>query len=71
MKARGARLDMSPAAVSARLREVGRLSDLSPATRLDAKLDMSPRGVSSRLREVSELLALCARLHATREVKSP
>lgn len=52
-------VDLSPAAVSARLREVSRLSELDPARRLDAKLDLSPAGISRRLRQVSELNATC------------
>ena len=52
-------VDMSPPAVSARLRLVGSLSDLRLERRLDAKLDMTPSGVAGRLREVSELLLAC------------
>ena len=54
--------DMSPEAISARLREVSRISDLRPERRLDGKIDMSPEGVASRLREASDLFALCLQL---------
>jgi hypothetical protein len=51
-----------PAEVAARLREVGRLSDLRADRRLDTKVDMRPEGVTRRLRTVGRLTALCARL---------
>lgn len=54
--------DTSPEAISRRLREVSRISDLRPDRRLDAKIDMSPEGVASRLREASDLYALCLEL---------
>jgi len=57
-------IDMSPEAITARIREVGRLSDFSPEERLSSKLDMSPHGVTSRLREAAQLLVLCERLGA-------
>jgi hypothetical protein len=59
-------LDMSPAAISARLRRSSELADLHPARRLEAKLDMSPAGITRRLREASELLDLCRTLGASR-----
>lgn len=59
-------LDMSAAAITARLRASGAQSDLSPETRLDAKLDLSPAGITARLREVSALCELCRRLAATK-----
>lgn len=62
------RLDMSPAAVSERLRLAAEGSDLHPARRLDSKLDMSAEGVSRRLREVAELNQLCARLQLRGDV---
>lgn len=54
--------DTSPEAISRRLREVSRLSDLRPERRLDSKIDMSPEGVTSRLREASDLFTLCVQL---------
>ena len=56
--------DMSRAAVSARLREVARLSDLRVEHRLATKVDMSPHGVSKRLHTVEQALALCRKLAA-------
>lgn len=55
-------VDMSPAAISARLREVSRLSDLDRDLRLHGKVDYSPEGISARLREVGELNRLCEQL---------
>jgi hypothetical protein len=52
-------LDMSPAAVTERLREMSRLSDLRTAHRLAAKVDMSPAAVTRRLRRQSELRRTC------------
>ncbi len=57
-------LDMSPEAISARLRAASQMSDLSPDRRLDAKLDMSSAGVTARLREASDLYDACLRLAA-------
>jgi len=57
--------DMSPAAVSARLREVARLSDLRAERRLATKVDMRPEAVSARLRQVQQLRALCLSVRAT------
>lgn len=65
------KVDMSAAAVSARLRQVSEMSDLRPERRLDSKIDMSPQGVSRRLREASELLDLCQRLNAHRVKAGP
>jgi hypothetical protein len=59
-------VDMSPAAVTARLRHVASLSDLTPERRLDAKLDLSPAGITRRLAEASDLLQLCQTLAASR-----
>ncbi|MEY4583311.1 MAG: hypothetical protein RL701_8014 [Pseudomonadota bacterium] len=53
---------MSKAAVTARLKLVGELSDLTPERRLDAKLDMSSAGITARLKEVASLLELCRKL---------
>jgi len=58
------RADMSPRAVSLRLRELGDMSDLSPERRLRTKVDMSSSAVSRRLRSVGEALELCRRLAA-------
>lgn len=54
--------EMSPAAVSARLRAVARLSDLRAERRLDTKLDMRPAAITRRLRTVGSLTALCLKL---------
>ncbi|MBI4618073.1 MAG: hypothetical protein HY720_31005 [Planctomycetes bacterium] len=48
-------VDMTPTAVTRRLRELALLCDLSPARRLATKIDMSPAAVSRRLRKVSEM----------------
>jgi hypothetical protein len=53
---------MDASAVSARLRELGRLSDLRTERRLDTKVDMRAAGLSRRLRTVAGLTALCLRL---------
>jgi hypothetical protein len=55
-------VDLSPMAVSERLRRVAELTDLCTTRRLDSKLDMRPAGVSARLRTVGQLHALCVRL---------
>lgn len=52
-------VDMSPEAVTERLREVSRLSDLRTSHRLAAKIDMSPAAVTRRLRRQSELRRTC------------
>jgi hypothetical protein len=56
------RIDDSPLAVTARLREVGRLSDLRTENRLAAKVDMSPAALGRRLRVVAMLRRDCLRL---------
>lgn len=56
------KVDYSPAAVTARLREVGRLSDLSTGKRLANKVDMSPSALSRRLKTVSMLRRSCLKL---------
>lgn len=53
---------MSAAAIAARVREVGRVSDLAPARRLDAKIGLSAAAIARRIRTVSELRELCVRL---------
>ena len=55
-------LDMSPQAITARLREVSALSDLAPERRLEGKIDMSPPAITARLRECAALLELCEKL---------
>ena len=52
-------LDMSPAAIEARVQQASELSDLRPEARLDAKLDMSPEGIARRIKEASDLNTLC------------
>jgi len=60
-------VDMSPAAVRARLQEASRcVTDFTPARRLDTKIDMSRAGIARRLREASDLLDLCRKLSAAR-----
>lgn len=59
--------DMSKAAITARLRQAGALSDLAPARRLDGKLDLSAAAVTSRLREAAALLELCRTLEGARK----
>ena len=53
------RVDMSPEAVSERLRTMSRLSDLRTTERLATKVDMSPKAVTRRLRRQSELRRAC------------
>ena len=48
-------VDMSPEAVTERLREVARRSDLRTENRLATKVDMSPEAVTRRLRLQSRL----------------
>ncbi len=55
-------VDMSPEAISARLRKAADLSDLDRDLRLHGKIDYSPEAVSSRLREVEQLRRLCLAL---------
>ncbi len=55
-------VDMSPAAISQRLRQVARHSDLRSAHRLSAKSDMSPEAVTRRLRTVSKMRRICLAL---------
>lgn len=62
------RTDYSTAAVTARLREVSRLSDLRTENRLAYKIDMSPPAVTRRLRTVSMLRRSCLTLVRIGEV---
>lgn len=56
-------VDLSGAAIEARLREASRLAgDLRPETRLHTKIDLSGAGVAARLREASDLFELCRAL---------
>jgi hypothetical protein len=52
--------DLSPEAVTARLRRVSELSSLEMPQ--PSRVDMSPAAVTRRLREMSELLALQLKL---------
>jgi hypothetical protein len=56
------KVDYTPAAVTSRLREVDRLSDLRSDHRLAAKVDMSPAAVGRRLRVVAMLRRDCLKL---------
>lgn len=53
------KVDMSPAAVGARLEEQARLSDLHSEHRLATKVDMSPAAVGRRLELQSRLRRAC------------
>jgi hypothetical protein len=53
-------IDMSPAAIDARLREQSRLSPLTLPHR--PSIDMSPEAIEQRLRELAQLRALWVRL---------
>lgn len=61
-------VDMSPAAISARLRRCSDLADLRAEARLSAKIDMSPLGISRRLRQVENLRRACLALGRLRLV---
>lgn len=56
------RVDMSPEAVTERLREMSRHSDLRPENRLAAKVDMSPQAVTRRLKKQAQLREMCLAL---------
>jgi hypothetical protein len=57
------KVELSGAAIAARLREVSRLAgSLERERRLDTKIDLSGAGIAARLREASELLELCRAL---------
>lgn len=51
--------EMSPRAVTQRLRESSARSDLTATRRLAAKVDMSPAAVTRRLRRQSALRDAC------------
>jgi len=56
-------VDLSSAALEARLREASRLAgSLRPEDRLTTKIDLTGEGVDRRLKEASELLELCRTL---------
>ena len=59
-------IDMSSAAIAARLREASRRADLRTEKRLHGKVDMSPGAIARRLREVEQLRRLCLKLAALR-----
>jgi hypothetical protein len=61
-------VDMSGAAISARLRQASLLADLRTENRLHGKVDMSPPAISRRLREVEQLRRLCLDLAALRPI---
>lgn len=58
--------ETTPEAVSARLREVARQTDLRTNRRLEAKVDYAPDAVSRRLRLVEALRRACLRLGEAR-----
>lgn len=64
-------IDMSPAAVSARLRRVAELSDLRSDRRLREKIDYSPEAIDRRLRKVSALRRLCLTLASPPAAPAP
>jgi len=55
-------VDMSPEAITARLRRVSELSDLRAELRLHGKIDDSPEAVTAGLREALSLAELCLAL---------
>ena len=55
-----------PSAVTERLRDASRRSDLATGRRLDAKTDYSPEAVTRRLQRVSDLRRLCESLATVR-----
>ena len=56
-------VDLSAAAIDARLRKASQLAgSLRPERRLETKLDMSGTGVANRLKTASDLLDLCRTL---------
>lgn len=56
-------VDLSAAAIEARLREASRLAgELRAESRLATKIDLSRAGVTRRLRQASDLLELCRAL---------
>jgi hypothetical protein len=58
------RVDMSPQAVTARIRQCGEGVDFSVDALPSTKVDMSPDAVWNRIREAGELWNLCEQLRA-------
>src|SRR5258706_2412378 len=57
---RRVKVEMSAAAIDARLREASRLAgSLRPEDRLATKINLSASAVAARLKEASDLLDLC------------
>jgi len=61
-------VDMSPRAITQRLRSASQSTDLRSELRLTGKIDMSPSGVARRLREVEQLRRTCLALGRLRRV---
>lgn len=61
------RVDLSPRAVSERLRRASELSNLETSKRLETKIDLSPAAVSRRLEQVSKLRSFCLSLRQVKE----
>jgi hypothetical protein len=64
-------VDMTPQAVSERLRRASALSDLSIARAGEGKVSMEPSAVSARLRTVSQLRTLGLRLRRAGAAAEP
>ena len=65
------KVDMSPFAITQRLRYASNLSrDFAPERRLDTKVDMRPAATTARLREAAALLELCQKLGSEARAKS-
>jgi hypothetical protein len=65
-------VDLSAAAIDARLRKASQLAgSLRPDRRLETKLDMSATGVAARLKTASDLLDLCHTLAHKRPPVAP
>lgn len=60
-----------PSAVTERLREASRHSDLTTGHRLETKTDYSPGAVTRRLQRVSDLRGLCQSLAAIGRARGP
>lgn len=67
------KIDMSPAAVDARLRTASALAgSLRPGRRLETKIDLNGPAIARRLKDASDLLDLCRALaRAGAQVASP
>lgn len=61
------KIDMTPAAVEARLTRCAELSATQPVVRVD----MSPRAIEARLQDCAEMSTLCAELGAELGERSP